>query len=95
MVYHTEVIIIAVAHRTEIDPVLYMGGFFAVLQVPFVHCRGRLPVEGYSVVSRLESQREVAQEGRSGFEAAMWDQADAYDEDMEEGSTTVKVGSKS
>ena len=32
----------------------------------------------------IESQREAAQEGRSGFEAAMWDQADADDEGMEE-----------
>ena len=32
----------------------------------------------------IESQRAVAQVGGSGFDAAMWDQADADDEDMEE-----------
>ena len=60
---------------------------------------GRLKLKGPDKQSTIdldiESQREVAQEGRSGFEAAMWDQADADDEDMEEGSTRVKVGRRS
>ena len=60
---------------------------------------GRLKLKGPDKQSTIdldiESQREVAQEGRSGFEAAMWDQADADDEDMEEGSTPVKVGRRS
>ena len=49
---------------------------------------GRLKLKGPDKQSTIdldiESQREVAQEGRSGFEAAMWDQADADDEGMEE-----------
>ena len=60
---------------------------------------GRLKLKGPDKQSTIdldiESQREVAQEGRSGFEAAMWDQADADDEGMEEVSTPVKVRRRS
>ena len=42
----------------------------------------------------IESQRAVAQVGGSGFDAAMWDQADADDEDMEEVITPGRRGSR-